>query len=387
MSTCDKQCWSCPYLNNDFTCKLNPDVTIIEGPRGIQGPKGDPGEQGQRGVRGETGTRGVQGETGPQGRTGATGGIGIQGPMGRTAYQAAVLGGYTGTETNFNETLAVMMDPETVIDNLLLAKVDQANGIAGLDADGAVKDPVPYAKLTGIKSLSFTGFSTGSYNGSTDLSIAIPGIAADINAVPTTRTVNAKALSSDIVLTAADVTAVPTTRTVNTKALSADISLTAADVAAVPITRTVNTKPLSDNIVLTPTDIGAVPTSRTIAGKALTDDITLAQMCAAAAQSVTKAQIDDLTLPAGFYLLDNIDIGIPDSSYNIVLKGNPRADGYQIELAIPFSNGVNIGLYLRVSTNNTWGSWVHIAGNISYSDTAPTAFVGEGNVIFVKEDA
>jgi len=50
--------------------------------------------------------------------------------------------------------------------------------------------------------------------------------------VPTTRTVNSKALSENISLTAADVWAVPTTRTVNSKALSANISLTAADVWA-----------------------------------------------------------------------------------------------------------------------------------------------------------
>ena len=70
--------------------------------------------------------------------------------------------------------------------------------------------------------------------------------ASDVGAVPTSRTVNGKALSSNISLTASDVGArantwtptasevgaVPTTRTVNGKALSADISLTAADVGA-----------------------------------------------------------------------------------------------------------------------------------------------------------
>jgi len=59
--------------------------------------------------------------------------------------------------------------------------------------------------------------------------------------VPTSRTVNGKALSANISLTAADVGAsasghthsyVPTSRTVNSKALSANISLTAADVGA-----------------------------------------------------------------------------------------------------------------------------------------------------------
>ena len=56
--------------------------------------------------------------------------------------------------------------------------------------------------------------------------------AADVGAVPTTRTVNGKALSTNVSLTAADVGAVPTTRKVNGKALNADISLTATDVSA-----------------------------------------------------------------------------------------------------------------------------------------------------------
>ena len=53
-----------------------------------------------------------------------------------------------------------------------------------------------------------------------------------IGAVPTSRTINSKALSSNITLSASDVGAVPTTRTVNSKALSSDITLSASDVGA-----------------------------------------------------------------------------------------------------------------------------------------------------------
>lgn len=56
--------------------------------------------------------------------------------------------------------------------------------------------------------------------------------ASQVGAVPTSRTVNGKALSSNITLSASDVSAVPTTRTVNGKALSSNISLTASDVGA-----------------------------------------------------------------------------------------------------------------------------------------------------------
>ena len=57
--------------------------------------------------------------------------------------------------------------------------------------------------------------------------------AAEVGAVPTSRTVNGKALSSNITLSASDVGAVPTSRTVNGKALSGNITLSAADVGAV----------------------------------------------------------------------------------------------------------------------------------------------------------
>ena len=89
--------------------------------------------------------------------------------------------------------------------------------------------------------------------------------------VPITRTVNGKALSTDISLTASDVGAVPTTRTVNSKALSANISLTASDVGAVPTTRTVNSKALSANISLTASDVSAVP----LAGGTMTGQLVL----------------------------------------------------------------------------------------------------------------
>lgn len=55
---------------------------------------------------------------------------------------------------------------------------------------------------------------------------------SNLGAVPTTRTINSKVLSSNVTLSASDVGAVPTTRTVNSKALSSNITLSAADVGA-----------------------------------------------------------------------------------------------------------------------------------------------------------
>lgn len=84
------------------------------------------------------------------------------------------------------------------------------------------------------------------------------------NYVPTSRTVNGHALTSNITLTYTDVGAVPSTRTVNGKALSENITLGSADVGAVPTTRTVNGKALSSNITLTADDVNALPDSTTI---------------------------------------------------------------------------------------------------------------------------
>ena len=74
--------------------------------------------------------------------------------------------------------------------------------------------------------------------------------------------------------TASEVGAVPTTRTVNGKELSSDISLTSTDIGAVPRSRTVNGKALTGNITLTAEDVGALPSSTVIPTKVseLTND-------------------------------------------------------------------------------------------------------------------
>ncbi|WP_413113356.1 hypothetical protein [Thaumasiovibrio sp. DFM-14] len=119
--------------------------------------------------------------------------------------------------------------------------------------------------------------------------------------VPTSRTINGKALTANVTLAAADVGAatsahnhdtvyskvdhthayVPTSRTINGKPLSANVTLAAADVGAatsahnhdtvyskvdhthayVPTSRTINGKPLSANVTLAAADVGAAATS------------------------------------------------------------------------------------------------------------------------------
>lgn len=62
--------------------------------------------QGIQGLRGEIGPQGPQGETGPQGIQGEIGPQGVKGEVGVSAYETAVLGGYSGSQADFIADLA-----------------------------------------------------------------------------------------------------------------------------------------------------------------------------------------------------------------------------------------------------------------------------------------
>lgn len=103
------------FTYSDFTAEQ---LAALKGEKGDtgaigpQGPKGDTGPQGPKGDKGDTGATGPQGpkgdkgDTGPQGPAGADGATGASGADGKSAYQYAVEGGYTGTEAEFKEKLA-----------------------------------------------------------------------------------------------------------------------------------------------------------------------------------------------------------------------------------------------------------------------------------------
>ena len=87
---------------------------------------------------------------------------------------------------------------------------------------------------------------------------ATTGNIPDLNlgSTETPRVLRAHASSGNLLYQ--DVEVVMETRTVNNKALSSNISLDADDVGAVPTARTVNGKALSSNITLDANDVGAV---------------------------------------------------------------------------------------------------------------------------------
>lgn len=80
----------------------------VQGPQGLQGPQGDPGQTGPAGQTGPQGPQGVQGPQGPTGPQGPKGDPGAAGANGKSAYQAAIGGGYAGTEAAFNQSLATI---------------------------------------------------------------------------------------------------------------------------------------------------------------------------------------------------------------------------------------------------------------------------------------
>lgn len=118
-----------------------------------------------------------------------------------------------------------------------------------------------------------------------------------VGAVPIERTINGKALDSNITLVPSDIGAqpsgsyVPTSRTINKKALSSNITLSASDLSAVPTSRTINGKALSSDIILSASDISAVPKTRTVNGKALSSDITLTAEDIGISSSASSASI------------------------------------------------------------------------------------------------
>ena len=186
--------------------------------------------------------------------------------------------------------------------------------------------------------------------------------ASEVGAVPTSRKVNGKALSSDITLSASDVGArpsswtpsasdvgaVPTSRTVNGKALSSDITLSASDVglgnvgnfkavstvasqglttteksnaranigagtSSLTIGTTASTA-AAGNHTHTASEVGAVPTSRKVNGKALSADITLSASDVGAVP--TSRTVNGKALSANITLSAS-DVGAAPASHAI----------------------------------------------------------------------
>lgn len=129
---------------------------------------------------------------------------------------------------------------------------------------------------------------------------------------------------------------VPTTRTVNGKALSSNITLSAADVSAVPTDRTVNGKPLSSNVTLSASDVGALST----AGGTLTGNLTGRYLTGTWLQSTATSDLNSSNYK-GICIFDNSgwvyfrtkdeivsDLGITGGSFGNVISGTLPTSGW-----------------------------------------------------------
>jgi hypothetical protein len=205
--------------------------TGTTGAAGPQGPKGDPGTQGNPGT---TGATGPAGPTGPTGTTGATGPAGSTGPQGNTGptgapgsvwWQGAsapasgtgVVGDYylnTSTGDVFQKTTATTWVPAGNIKG-----PQGATGPQGSAGPTGSQGPTGNTGATGPQG------TTGPVG---------PGVAAGGTTGQTLyKTSGVDYATAWTTLTAANVGALPSSATVNGKALSGNPSLTAADVGAV----------------------------------------------------------------------------------------------------------------------------------------------------------
>lgn len=134
---------------------------------------------------------------------------GADGKDGKTAYQYAKDGGYSGTETEFAAKLAAEL-PTNVSDLTNDSKFITAAGAPVQSVNGKTGTVTLDANAVGARPSGW-----------------MP-TAENVGAVPTTRKVNGKALNADITLSASDVSARPSTWTPSYSDVGADKSGTAS---------------------------------------------------------------------------------------------------------------------------------------------------------------
>ena len=218
----------------------------------------------------------------------------------------------------------------------------------------------------------------------------------DLGAV---KSVNGR--TGEVVLTATDVDAVPTTRTINNKPLSSSIKLTASDVGAVPTTRTINGKALSSNITLSATDVNAVPTTRTINGKALSSNITLTATDVNAMSKVDPVGTGsfsmnrkaDTVIGSGSHAEGNNTTASGDYSHaegqDTTASGtHSHAEGYNTTASGRFSHVEGYNTTASGESSHAEGSWTIASGSDSHAEgigtianTKSLNVIGDWNII------
>ena len=148
-----------------------PGATGATGPQGPQGEKGDTGATGPQGPQGEKGDAGATGPQGPQGEVGPAGAAGPQGPSGadgqdgadgKSAYQYAQEGGYTGTEEEFAAKLAedIQSGGGSMEYTAIMSETLPESTIISIADDGTYNEIVIILICPSGEAVSFTKYTT-----------------------------------------------------------------------------------------------------------------------------------------------------------------------------------------------------------------------------------
>lgn len=192
-----------------------------KGSTGAEGPPGDQGIPGPTGATGSQGVKGDKGDTGSTGATGATGATGVAGPQGPQGDPgadgdiAADTVAATAKTTPVDADLFPLLDSAASFD---LKKLTYGNlkgtlksyfdplyaGALGADDNYATDaEKVKLSNLSGVNTGDETTATIKTKLGITTLSGSNTGDQDLSGYVPTTRTINGSALSSNVTLTTA----------------------------------------------------------------------------------------------------------------------------------------------------------------------------------------
>lgn len=240
----------------------------------VKGPKGDTGSTGPQGPQGETGPTGETGPQGPQGETGATGPTGPQGPQGETGATGngissiaktgtqGLVDTYTITYTDGTTSTFTVTNGQNGSGSGTVTQVGTGVGLTGgpITGSGTIKAKLKSETASTRASQSVSSTASRQYAVTPDsngyLSVNVPwNDTTDYTQLSNTPT-NVSDFNNDAgYLTTETDPTVPSWAKASTKP-----SYTASEVGAVPTSRTVNGKALSSNINLDASDVGAQPT-------------------------------------------------------------------------------------------------------------------------------
>ena len=206
--------------------------------------------------------------------------------------------------------------------------------------------------------------------------------------VPTARTINSKALSSNIVLNGADLAITGYSKPSSTSALAATDTINVAlgklekglegkqaSGSYVPTTRTVNSKALSADITLNYSDVGAAASSHTHASSEITDLSTTIS-------SAISGKADSATSLSGYGITD----AYTKTEIDGKLSGAMHFKGTKASVSnLPTTGNVQGDMWNVTDTgaNYAWdgSAWDKLSENIDLSGYVPTSRTVNGKAL------